>query len=309
MVNIISGEEITPTQSNDLLSYPYTAASGSRMYSVFIDKTLPPVVSGRSEGYNATINAYNGNYSESKSLKPVLTLEEVNTTPGSFTLINNNIWINPLQGTNFRYFIPSSSNNSFLRITSLTLEDCNFIGGYSRTVAIVRCNNILLNKCNASMSALEDGFGLDYSNGVLNNCVSFANRNDGFNIHYYGETHFNNCSGLYNRDDGISHHEGTVGFINGGEWAYSGKGGISPTYGSIINCQGVYTHNNSYGLYQINTGDYPARNIIWEGCCAINNTVDLRISRDQVMGINCVYKTKQVDESGQFTEYGSTVLN
>lgn len=308
LVNIINGEEITVNQSGNLLTCSYTPETGSRFDNVFINKSLAPIVEGRSEGYNATINAYNGNFAQSKSLKPVLTIEEVQATKGTFTLINNLITINPFDGSDFRYFIPSANNNSFLRITNLTLEDCNFIGGYDRVVAAIRCNNLLFNNCRFSMSALLDGLGLDFTNGTLNNCISFANRNDGFNIHYYGETHFNNCSGLYNRDDGISHHEGTVGFINGGEWAYSGKGGISPTYGSIVNCQGVYTHDNNFGLYQINTNDHPARNILWEGCCAVNNITDIRISKDQVVGINCVYKTKNVDAGGQFTEYGSTVL-
>lgn len=308
LVNIINGEEITVNQSGDLLTCSYTPETGSRFDNVFINKSLAPIVGGRSEGYNATINAYNGNFAQSKSLKPVLTIEEVQATKGTFTLINNLISINPFDGSDFRYFIPSANNTSFLRITNLTLEDCNFIGGYDRVVAAIRCNNSLFNNCRFSMSALSDGLGLDFTNGTLNNCISFANRNDGFNIHYYGETHFNNCSGLYNRDDGISHHDGTVGFINGGEWAYSGKGGISPTYGSIINCQGVYTHDNNFGLYQISTNDRPTRNILWEGCCAVNNITDIRISRDQVVAINCVYKTKSVDNGGSLTEYGSTVL-
>lgn len=314
-VKLINGSRLMFESNNNIYRVAHSLVSGSRIDRVFVQKTLPPLNDGsRSTGYNVGLIEEGAGYNGQVFLTPVLTLEEVQSTKGTFTYSNGYIYMNPTNSLVSNYYLLNEDIGSGLVITGcneVILEDLAIIGSYNQCALLIANNNMKVSNCKFGLSALSDASSWDNTNAQVYNCYGYRARNDGFNIHKYGETHFVNCYGIYNSDDGISHHDGTVGYINGGEYHHNGKGGISPTYGSIINCSNVYTHNNKYGFYQVGSSDYPRRSIQWSSCIALNNSVqDIGISYYDVVAANCVYRTKNVDSAtASFTEYGTTNPN
>ena len=312
-IKLINGVRLTFVENESIYRVPYSITSGSRMDRVFNQKTLPPIDKGsRSDGWNVGLIEEGLGYSEQIFMTPVLTLAEVQSAKGTWTYVNGYIYMNPTNALVSNYYLLNETPGSVVSITNcneVILEDLTILGSYNQAAVLRGNNNMKVSYCKFALSALSDASTWDNSNAEVLNCYGYRARNDGFNIHNYGETHFINCYGIYNYDDGISHHDGTVGYIEGGEYHHNGKGGISPTYGSIINCSDVYTHNNVYGFYQAGSSDYQRRTVQWSSCLSINNNVDIDISYYDVIAINCIYKTKNVATvNGSLTEYGSTVI-
>ena len=172
-------------------------------------------------------------------LKPVLTKAECSAEAGTFFYDGTNVYINPFATAYTHFMLPTcgASNSIALYLdgySELIIEDVSVEFGFKRNACFTNSMDCTIRNCRTLYSMLADGMGVDYSNVNLYNCISYKNRNDGFNIHGYGESNFYNCIGCYNYDDGISHHDGCTGIIDGGEYHHNGKGGVSsPTYGAM----------------------------------------------------------------------------
>ncbi|HFI0414923.1 TPA: hypothetical protein ACGOYS_000271 [Streptococcus suis] len=281
-----------------IFSMAKTAQVGSRLEKTFISKSLPLVISGRSDGYNVTLWEDTGDIKTSKRLVPVATQSECKAQAGTFTFDGTKIWVNPFEGTisgkTFKLLDDINVVASFTDVANLTLSGLKFIGGYSNAVYVKKVAKFDFTKVTADRSGLGNGFGVEDSNGTFTACKAFHNRNDGFNFHGFGDTHLIDCEGHYNFDDGNSHHDGTTGTIVRGEWSHNGKGGCSPTYGSIIHIDGAYSHHNQYGFYCDALTENPIRTVRHSNCVAKDNTTaDYLIhSRYRVLGMSNSFDTK-----------------
>ncbi|WP_312459094.1 BppU family phage baseplate upper protein, partial [Proteiniclasticum sp.] len=210
------------------------AYSGNTLFNeVFITKTLPPETATTRPSYNATIWECS-NLVDDYKMKPVLTLTECESEQGTFFYDGIHVYIHPMNSEN-EFQIPILSNVLRLSGNKICLEDVSVNFAMGRPADLRSIKSLKAQNCEASYSVSGNGFTLDYTNGDLVNCKAYKNRNDGFNLHYYGDTKLVNCEGSYNYDDGISHHDGCTGVIIGGKWNYNGKGGIAPAYGARVN--------------------------------------------------------------------------
>ncbi len=281
-----------------IFSIAKTAQVGSRLEKTFISKSLPMVNTGRSDGYNVTLWEDTGDIETSKRLVPVATQSECKAQAGTFTFDGTKIWVNPFEGTvsgkTFKLLDDSNAVASFTDVANLTLSGLKFIGGYNNAIRMDKVIKFDFARVEASRSALGNGFSCDNSNGTFTSCTANQNRNDGFNFHGFGDTHLIDCEGHYNFDDGNSHHDGCTGTVIRGEWSHNGKGGCSPTYGSIIHIDGVYSHHNQYGFYCDILADNPRRTVRHSNCVAKDNSVaDYLIStRYTVLGMSNSFTTK-----------------
>lgn len=160
-------------------------------------------------------------------------------------------------------------------------------------------------RCIASDSLSNKmGFEIYNVNGRFIDCVAHDIGADGFNIHGYGDTEFINCIAYDCGDDGISHHDGCTGHISGGEYYRCSKGGVaSPTYGAYVDVNGVYCHNNSYGIYAVSTDNTRRKSHMRISNSVLkNNTIkDILISRTDGTGWNLLYDTINIDSDSSFT--------
>lgn len=313
---IYFGKKLAPTLDNvsGLLKTAYDSTSDSTIYKVFVSKEMPIQTSSSRPSYYVTlwVSDVDDERNDIK-LTPVLSLANCQNTNNSFYYDGIDIYIN--DGTSFtnkRYILSINdlvSTGLSFNTNNVTLDNISFRYAWGRNIqtslnSLITCNLIARN-CDFGNSSASDGISLDYSNSNLYNCNAYKNRNDGFNIHSFGTSHFYNCNGYYNEDDGISHHDGTTGYIEGGEWYNNGKGGISsPTYGSLINITGAYSHdNNQYGI--LVAADNPVNgNILISNCVLKNNTLyDLSNSNYSIIMYNTIYDTKRISGSGSINEY------
>lgn len=132
--------------------------------------------------------------------------------------------------------------------------------------------------CEAGHGTATDGFTIDRTNGVLANCKAYKNRNDGFNLHGYGDTIIFHCDGFNNYDDGISHHDGCHGVIVGGNWYGNHKGGIIPTYGASVHVHGATCWGNNFGIYIGGAAYSKRRSVVVRDCKVFENNVGVLIS-------------------------------
>ncbi|MDM5270460.1 right-handed parallel beta-helix repeat-containing protein [Bacillus wiedmannii] len=253
MINLYGGEKLSGSWVSHNSIYKQTYSGNTYYTKVFVDKSLPIDTGGTRPSYNAFL------WEDNKKLVPKLTVAEVESTVGTFTFDGTNVYINPYSGS-----IPIA-NRTYIAVTKGTVLNTSNVrkvilqdveAKFCQTTPIIARNikDLRAQNCAANYGGQADGWSLDNSNGILTDCEGAWNRNDGFNIHGYGDTVFINCSGHDNEDDGISHHDGCTGAIIGGEWYNNGKGGISPTYGSIIALYGdISSYNNAYGLYIVGT--------------------------------------------------------
>lgn len=306
-VTISPTEVLTLIQDSGIYYASKTAIAGSRLHKVFIEKSMQPVVVGtRSTGYNVTIWEETSNLSTEKRLVPVMTKDEVIARQGTFTYDGTKIWINPFDGVatskKYKLLDDSSVVGMFKNINKLELSGINFEGGYDNAVQFNNVVKFNLTKTRADKSAFGNGFGVENSNGIFTACIANQNKNDGFNFHGFGDTHLVDCEGHYNFDDGNSHHDGTTGTIVRGEWSHNGKGGCSPTYGSIIHVDSVYSHDNAFGIYLETLPENPLRTVRHTNCVLKNNTASdyLIGEKYNILGINNFYTSKT--GSGTYTK-------
>ena len=231
---------------NSIYRQPYDGNGYFR--NVFIDKTSPPETASSRPSYNAVIWEKTNELENDYKMKPVLTLGECENEQGTFYYDGSYVYVNPIDINNDFHSITLNRGLS-IKGNSVELHDVVFNYYMSEPMNLDNIKHLRAQNCEANYSGQTDGFSLDYTNGELTNCLAAKNRNDGFNLHFYGDTVLTNCSGLYNYDDGISHHEGCTGVINGGKWIGNGKGGVAPAYGCKVNWNNCLLKGNGYGAY------------------------------------------------------------
>jgi len=303
-VVITNGKELTLTpDENDptVLSTYQSYKPYSRLEKVFITQTMPLIDSGGllSDGYNVVVWEHSEN-NETTRLVPVIDLCQCLATEGSFTYDGTKLYVHPKFGNDSKFIFTEAYVNKenerladFRKIGELTLEGIDFKYSYDAAVYIYQCNRVIVKDCEASYSALSNGFATMNTNADFENCKGYFNRGDAFNFHDYGNVTVNECFGSHNYDDGCSHHDGTTGTIIGGEYSYNGKGGIAPTYGANIYVRDVYSHHNKYGCYAVSEPKDKFREVIHKDNIFINNkTSDYLITNNyKINGINNRYNT------------------
>ena len=163
-----------------------------------------------------------------------------------------------------------------------------------------------LTRCIASDSANDKmGFLINNCNGEFVDCVAYDIGQDGFNIHGYGNTEFVNCIAHDCGDDGISHHDGCTGRISGGEFYNCTKGGVaSPTYGAYVDVDGVYSHDNTFGIYSVSEDTTRRKTKMRISNCALKDNGNVDIFFRSATGVmwNTLYDTKTIDADSTLTE-------
>jgi len=149
------------------------------------------------------------------------------------------------------------------------------------------------------------GFQIENANGKFVDCLAYNIGKDGFNIHGYGNTEFINCIAHDCGDDGISHHDGCTGRISGGEFYNCTKCGVAtPTYGAYVDVDGVYSHDNTFGIYSVSEDTTRRITKMRISNCALkdNGNVDIFFRRATGVMWNTMYDTKTIDADSTLTE-------
>lgn len=272
-----------------------TFNKNSRFHRVFITKELPPIEVGeRSNGVNACIWETFQDYKKDKTLIPTLTLDECKSKQSTFFYDGESIYLNPTDSTIdnkvYRTPIEEGSLLNLVSINDLALENIKAEFSYETVATLYNNNNMTVRNCEFSYSALGEGVQPKKSNGNFYKCIAKKNRNDGFNIQTFGDTHFFDCEAMYNFDDGISHHTGCTGSIHGGEFYENGKGGISPAHGAKIDLFNTICHNNKYGIYSVSTNNnYLGTKVRHINNICYDNEVGLQLINYHVLSYNCKY--------------------
>lgn len=192
------------------------------------------------------------------------------------------------------------NNMIITNCNNITIENVEVIGNTASAFYAKNVSNLNMVECSAHDGS-NIGFELYNVNGRFSGCTSYNldyqgnpdDHVDGFNIHGYGYTEFINCSAWNCGDDGISHHDGCTGLISGGEFYGCGKGGVSsPTYGAEITIDGVYCHDNIYGIYAVSSGS----KAYIKNCVLKNNSSHDLVVGSGVVGFawNNIYDTKSL---------------
>lgn len=292
---VLGAEKLTLTSENSLLKCSYTAATSSRLYKVFVAKSLAPISDPVKFGYNVGLWEMTDKLETTLKLVPVLTKTEMEATKGSFFFDGTTIYINSYTSTSStekEYWLTlDDATFQIWNVKELKINDLAVKYSYGATFDIDNNSMFELKNCEASYSATGDGFSVDYSNGNFYGCKAFRNSNDGFNFHFEGDTHLFDCVGMYNHDDGNSHHENCTGSIHGGEWAYNRKGGCSPATGSQIDIYNVHSHHNGNGIYNVAGSAEWKTNRFFGNVLVDNVGADLAVNGYTVISHNNHYKT------------------
>ncbi len=299
------GEDIQVRQDDetDLLISEYTALESSTIYKCFVSKTLDITDKGtRSDGYRITLWGRHGNSIKNDiRLIPVMTLDECKSTAKSWFYDGSSIYINPGEEGIDSYHLSGESAYAINIKNVKNLNLCDIVCDYARdnSCHINYCDNVIMRNCEFNHCSMNNGLSFDCSNGTFYGCSAAQNRNDGFNLHTYGDTHFINCCGYNNYDDGVSHHQGCSGSIIGGEWYNNKKGGIaSPTFGAKVNIYNAVCHDNEYGIYSAgNNAVDTDSNVILNGCAIYNNKTGIYNTYYNIIAANCIIKDNQVNIS------------
>jgi hypothetical protein len=291
-VIIECGENVSFTEGTNVLTARYESAETDNIYRVFVSNELDVDDGGdRSKGYYVNLWKKLGIGRDVK-LTPVLTLSECQTREDCWFYDGSTIYANTANDGEFVLASGKVSGSLFTNINELTIEDVVFAHSANANLTLKKCNQVTLRNCEFNYSSLGQGLRMDYCNGEIKNCKAFYNRNDGYNFHGYGDTTLFNCIGSYNYDDGASHHDGCTASFVGGEYAYNGKGGVSPAHGAVANIYDVISHHNEYGFYVESDGNFPAslgENVRLVGCVAYGNTCGLSMRNYHLTSFNCKF--------------------
>ena len=227
--------------------YRKTYSENTRFNQVFIDKSLPIETETSRPSYNAVLWEGNNEIDDYK-MKPVLTLAECQNEVGTFYYDGTYVYVNPQDITN-EFNAVKTENGLKLSGNNLEMQDIVFDFYTAMPMDLRNIKNLNTQNCKANHSSNSNGWGLDYTNGTLTNCTGAKNRNDGFNMHYYGTTTLIDCNGVNNYDDGVSHHEQCKGTIIGGRYTGNGKGGVIPINDAVVNVYNAAIEDNYYGFY------------------------------------------------------------
>lgn len=260
----------------------------------FIDQSLPQKDSTSRPQYNCILwESYDLDLDY--VMEPVLTIEEVKNTEGTFTWDGEYIYLNP-KNIDHDFFVPRLGDGLDLsNIEYLELHDV--VADYYRATPINldTVKYVYAKNSEANHSAYQDGWSINYANGSFVNCKGYKNRNDGFNMHFYGDTEFINCYGINNYDDGISHHEYTTGVIIGGEYSGNGKAGSAPVSNAKVNMYDVWLANNDHGILSSNA----AENNLYKGNIIKENRVGITNNVDNTRFVDNKLIDNEIDTSGK----------
>ena len=297
----------------------YTATNTSRIYKVFISKTLSIIHKPEWEsiGYNANLWELCGDIAKDVRLVPAESLDKCIATERTFFYDGSYIYVHPTGGviSDKRYVVPSDDDTivNFENCNNLTLEDVQTEYGFTYGINIQNCRNATLTDCDAHHNTNGEGFRLDYTNARLTRCKAHNNRNDGFNFHENGYTELVDCCAMYNSDDGVSHHQGCSGTIIGGEYSHNGSGGITPAFGAEVNVYGAIMRGNRYGLQVIGANDYPRRTMIaMHNVITENTDGGLYVKKNTVIGMNTIHGNDGnqivLDTNGVYTGLNGNIV-
>lgn len=282
------------TGAEDLLECAVTYDSNSKLYKCFVSQEIDIIddTNPRAIGYKC--NLWDG---ETK-LAPVLTLALCKSTANSWYFDGTKIYAN---ATGTALILDDGDNSSKISIENVRKVRLHGIvvnyGTNGNSIGFSKCKSVELVECEANYNGLSNGFYASRSDVYYKNCKARYNRNDGFNYDNNGYTEVLNCEAHYNYDDGISHHGAYTGFISGGEFSYNGKAGIAPVYLAEIDIDGVYSHNNTYGLLVSGGGKERVFNSAF-----VSNGLDLDIEGKTVVLYNCKYNSHTYDPTATVTE-------
>lgn len=314
LIEIINGTQLNNLSQDStyttLLSQSFDG--NDAWNSVFITHTLAPSTSGFRGYNNAGLWQISGSdtYSNDKRVTPVLTIDECLATDGTFFWDGNIVYIHPYD-IEYDSFIVQDAIDYGIELRNLNkldLQDISVKFSKQSNFYLVNCMDMHLNNCISQYTNVINGFQMNNSNGLLENCQAYNSRDDGFGAQEYGVTSYINCIGNYNDDDGISHHYGERAYISGGEYAHNGKGGVaSPTYGAYVNIYNVYIHHNNSGIYATNESNdhnYATRTCFVSNCLITNNVVGVRCGgTTTIIGWNNVFNSNTNNYFGQYIEY------
>lgn len=282
-----------------------TAYTGNNRFNqVFVSKSLPIETDNSRPSYNAVLWEGN-NLIDDYKMEPVLTLAECKNKVGTFYYDGTYVYINPKEISN-KFNAVKTDNGLFLNGDSLTMQDISFDFYTSNVMNVDRVKTLNACNCKANHSSSTDGWSLDYTNGVLTNCTGAKNRNDGFNMHFYGDTTLINCKGVNNYDDGVSHHEKCTGTVIGGRYSGNGKGGVIPVNDALVNVYNAVIEDNYYGFYS-DRGDAISQGNFYKG----NRYAIVNKDTDGMTSINDTF-TDNTDTdlaTNNVTPYGETIIS
>lgn len=291
-----------------LYKAPYTADTGNMLYRVFVSRELPLSDGGtRSVGYNANLWVRG---TEPVKVVPVQTVDEVKASEGpAWSYDGTHVYLKWSDGVPDAVISGNFKSCEVWNCHSLVLEDMVFQYAGTDCLKINKCHNVQLRNCEFNYSGLQNGVYLYNANGRVENCSASYNRNDGFNLHGFGDTTVINCHGRNNYDDGISHHDGCTGSIIGGIWEGNGKGGVaSPTHGAKINVSSAILTGNRYGIFADDiTGLVTDVDIITVNNCLITGNQTGVYTCYPIIGVNNVLTGNTTDTQvkgvGSFTNH------
>ncbi len=297
-VVIDNSEDLSMTlnSTTSLLECEY---SNTLLDQIFVTKELTIKLPNNSRNANRLdIWKIGETVDTSLKLTPVLTISECQTTENSWTYDGSKIYVNS-ENAIFKISISSNYGLSLHNINEVVLEDITFLFNLGNGVGMTNCNNVKLRNCHSGYSSWQNGFSLNNCNVEAVNCTAHHNQNDGFNLHYFGNSSFINCQGSYNYDDGISHHEDCNGVVIGGSYHHNGKGGVaSPTYGSVVDVHNAMLFNNGVGVYAHEDTDSPKEFAV-SNCAIFNNAIGIRSSY-KCYSINNRFKDNGTDMQNEY---------
>lgn len=282
----------------------------SKIYQVFIGKTLEPISENRTVAYPVTLWKRGDTIENDVRLIPVLSLAECQKTTDTFFFDGTSLFVNSEKNDNGFVLVDGETlyGINIHNVAELCLENITVKYTYTNSGRFRNCNNAVFRRCKFAYCSTGNGASLDYINATLYDCEAYRNRNDGFNLHSFGDTVFVGCNGFYNGDDGISHHDGCTGLIQGGLWHHNGKGGISsPTHGAKVDVYNAVCHDNAYaGIYAFADDEVMAdKTIIINGCAIFGNNKGI-FTNYNVLSVNNRIKENTRDfetrDNGKITE-------
>lgn len=316
--------ELTFEQYNSIYRSAYSADIDSTYYKVFVSHELDVIYSagdyyGRVDTYNAILWEMGNDVSKCKVLVPVLSLSDCENTQGTFYYDGTYVYLNPYDGTiankSYKTYTDEDKTKTALSITNsvgIFLEGLDFVFRPKNVALINGCEDVEFRRCRFGLTTYQTTFKSTDSNSKLFGCTAYLSGADGFGINGYGKVDLYDCNGIYCNDDGVSHHDSTEGVIDGGKWMHNLKGGVTPSYGSLVTVRNVYASDNNWGLYYVaseNDGRITNVPVIVEDSVFINSVYDdIRIRYYDVISHGICYATKDVAH-GTLTEYGNTIVS
>lgn len=306
---------------NSIYRTALTVDTTHTFYKVFISHELAPEYTdpayyGRTPTYNALLWEMVDDIINCKKVVPVLTLASCESTQGTFFYDGTYLYINPYNGditgkTYKRLYLDAIKTTGCLieNSSNIVFENVDFRFFPNVSIDLEQCTNMSFKNCAFGFSAIDNAVLATKTDAEFHSCDAYHAGADGFGIKSYGNVSLYNCNGIHCYDDGVSHHDGCTGIIDGGYWAYNGKGGVSPAYGSKVNVQNVISEHNPYGLYLVGADDRNySGNVLIQNSVFANNTKDILVRWYNAIIHHCAFNSSKVtiESSANVTQYANT---